>query len=224
MGRSIETQNASLFGLLIGGSMQVRAAMCHAAQGQKLHLEPVAEVGELGAIDLNRAQFIIAWNDAGLIKDMGRHMRKAGSWLPIIACADELSLSEVVDAIEAGAIDVLEWPTCVPTLAETVQAILAKRKPQLSQLERARRARDRLHRLTVRERQVMTFVAEGYSNKDIAAELEISPRTVEIHRMNSLQRLGVKGTASAVGLVFEASFADDEDDQSAFFWPKQNTG
>jgi DNA-binding CsgD family transcriptional regulator len=56
----------------------------------------------------------------------------------------------------------------------------------------------------VREREVLDWLAEGSSNKAIARELDISPRTVEIHRANMMTKLGARHAAEAVRLKLEA--------------------
>jgi DNA-binding CsgD family transcriptional regulator len=56
----------------------------------------------------------------------------------------------------------------------------------------------------VREREVLDLVSEGCSNKEIARQLEISPRTVEIHRMKMMGKLGIRRTSEAVRLRIEA--------------------
>jgi FixJ family two-component response regulator len=65
-------------------------------------------------------------------------------------------------------------------------------------------ARDRISTLSTREREVLDWLAEGSSNKAIARELDISPRTVEIHRANMMNKLGARHAAEAVRLRLEA--------------------
>ena len=65
-------------------------------------------------------------------------------------------------------------------------------------------ARDRISSLSVREREVLDWLTEGSSNKVITRELDISPRTVEIHRANMMHKLGARHAAEAVRLKLEA--------------------
>ena len=60
-------------------------------------------------------------------------------------------------------------------------------------------------RLSKRERQVLELLARGSSNKLIARELSISPRTVEIHRANMLNKIGANHTSEAIRIAIEAS-------------------
>ena len=72
-------------------------------------------------------------------------------------------------------------------------------------------ARQPHRQLSTREREVLEWLAQGSSNKSIARELEISPRTVEIHRANMMNKLGAAHTAEAVRLQVEAG--------SSLAWP-----
>jgi len=66
------------------------------------------------------------------------------------------------------------------------------------------KARTRIANLSTREREVLHWLAEGSSNKAIARELDISPRTFEIHRANMMAKLGAKHAAEAVRLRLES--------------------
>jgi FixJ family two-component response regulator len=69
-------------------------------------------------------------------------------------------------------------------------------------------ARQRIGTLSRGEREVLDWLSEGCSNKAIARALEISPRTVEIHRANMMEKLGATHSAEAVRLRLEARFDD----------------
>ncbi len=70
---------------------------------------------------------------------------------------------------------------------------------------REARARSRVQRLTRREREVLAGVAVGMSNRLIGEQLDISPRTVEIHRANMLTKIGAQHTSEAIRIAIEAS-------------------
>jgi FixJ family two-component response regulator len=62
-----------------------------------------------------------------------------------------------------------------------------------------------LQTLTPREREVLSAVAQGMNSRAIGARLEISPRTVEIHRANMMHKIGARNAADAVRLLIEAA-------------------
>ena len=66
----------------------------------------------------------------------------------------------------------------------------------------------RISMLSNREREVLDRLTQGCSNKVIARDLDISPRTVEIHRGNMMEKLGARHAAEAVRLQLEASLVD----------------
>jgi DNA-binding NarL/FixJ family response regulator len=69
-------------------------------------------------------------------------------------------------------------------------------------------ARSRVERLTRREREVLAGVAGGLSNRLIGEKLNISPRTVEIHRANMLSKMGANHTSEAIRIAIEASLVN----------------
>ncbi len=136
-------------------------------------------------------------------------MMRAGQWLPVIAIAENPQTSTVVRAIKAGALDYLNVPEQIGPLNEAVARAAREADAQRLQRGRAAEARQRISRLSMREREVLDRLAEGCSNKAIARDLEISPRTVEIHRMKMMGKLGARHAAEAVRLSIEAADARD---------------
>ncbi|WP_082124881.1 LuxR C-terminal-related transcriptional regulator [Aurantiacibacter luteus] len=65
-------------------------------------------------------------------------------------------------------------------------------------LHHARIARDLVNRLSDRERSTLTLIVKGFSNKQIAHEMNLSPRTVENHRANAFTKINARTTADAV--------------------------
>jgi len=136
-------------------------------------------------------------------------MMRAGQWLPVIAIAENPQTSTVVRAIKAGALDYLDVPEQIGPLNEAVARAAREAEAQRVQRGRAAEARQRIARLSMREREVLDRLADGCSNKAIARDLEISPRTVEIHRMKMMGKLGARHAAEAVRLSIEAADSRD---------------
>ncbi len=131
-----------------------------------------------------------------------------GQYLPIAMFSTSPSAKKVVSAMQCGAVDYLEWPT--PEDPATALAELGRRAEASLRRERRRAAaKGVIATLTTREREVLTLVAAGHSNKEIASSMGISPRTVEIHRANMMEKLGAESTASAVRTAIYAELCED---------------
>ena len=132
-----------------------------------------------------------------------------GSWLPVVALSEAPETNGVVAAVKAGALDYLALPLDVGPLREAIDRVVIEANGHRQQRARAADARQRISRLSVREREVLDRLAAGCSNKAIARELAISPRTVEIHRMKMMGKLGARHAAEAVRLRIEATGLDE---------------
>ena len=102
--------------------------------------------------------------------------------LPVIVMTGHGDVPLAVKAMRAGAIDFLEKPFDEDALVASVRRALEQRSQSLSRDIAAQAAREQLALLTEREHQVLDLLVVGKPNKVIAYELDISPRTVEIHR------------------------------------------
>ena len=107
------------------------------------------------------------------------------------------------NVLSDGAAGYLEWPTLGERLRRSLGNIMT-RKWQGSTTPEQARAKQRVGQLSPREREVLSGVSEGYSSKEVARTLGISPRTVEIHRANLMSKLGTDHSAQAVRLRLEA--------------------
>ena len=173
------------------------------------HAEVYDDVVELTAHTPKKG-IILARDDAaeGGIAGLIEAMAKRGAWLPIIAMAENPGLDAVVAAMRAGAFDYLPQPLDEAALAEAIERVAKEASRQAEQRRRALDARTRISLLSNREKEVLDRLARGCSNKAIARDLDISPRTVEIHRGNMMDKLGARHAAEAVRLRLEASMGD----------------
>jgi len=129
---------------------------------------------------------------------------RRGTRLPVIVISGHATVAAAVRAMKHGAVDVLEKPVSDERLLECVQeAVAVDRRRRAKAAAREQAARD-LAVLTARETQVLDRLLEGLAAKQIAQELGISRRTVEVHRARLLQKLGVQSIAKLVRLAVAA--------------------
>jgi len=181
-----------------------RAAMTHTFAASAIHIEPFETVDEL-ALSWPRAEAIMVEDTDDCVSELVALMGDSGRWLPIIAFAEEPTTDQIVRAILGGAVDYLTWPC---DAAQVIGALIGAESTgaALGSLKlREARARSRVQRLTRREREVLVGVAVGMSNRLIGEQLDISPRTVEIHRANMLTKIGAQHTSEAIRIAIEAS-------------------
>lgn len=149
---------------------------------------------------------VIARDEPGRddVPSLLNRLSEIGVWLPVIAIADDADANRIVTAIKAGAMDYLRLPLDPERFSATLERISDEARASGQFYRRTLDARHRIAHLSNREREVLDWLTEGSSNKAIARELEISPRTVEIHRANMMLKLGAKHSADAVRLRVEA--------------------
>lgn len=189
--------------ILLDGNMRRRAAISHTLAGSGVHVEPFEAVAELTA-HWPRSGLILAHDDPGTIPALMLHMGRSGDWLPVVAFAETPAPRRIVDAMLEGAIDYVAWPFEDSVLAEALETAQVRAEGMGSAKLREAMARSRVDRLTRREREVLAGVASGLSNRLIGEKLAISPRTVEIHRANMLNKMGANHTSEAIRIAIEA--------------------
>ena len=189
---------------LIDRNSRRRAAITHALAGSGIHVEPFEDFDEI-ARRWPRSGSILAADEGPAIEEVIEHMTDHGEWLPVIAFCEAPETDQVVRAVLAGALDYIEWP-CDISKIMTAIALAESAAASIGSLRlREARARSRVQKLTRREREVLTGVADGLSNRLIGERLAISPRTVEIHRANMLNKMGANHTSEAIRIAIEAS-------------------
>jgi two-component system sensor kinase FixL len=131
-------------------------------------------------------------------------MALRGSDLPVIAMSGEADLPAAVRALKLGAVDYLQKPCDPDELVVAIERVCAFADKR-DQRDTARAtAAAQLQILSQRERQILRGLIAGMTSKEIARRLDLSPRTVEMHRRNLLKDLGVRSTSAAIRLAIEA--------------------
>jgi len=106
------------------------------------------------------------------------------------------SIPEVVRALQSGASDFIDLPYDENGLIASLRRAASLLPDRIERHTRAETSRRLVEALTPRERQVMHMVARGATSRVIAVDLKISVRTVELHRANVMQKLGVHNIAA----------------------------
>ena len=121
--------------------------------------------------------------------------------LPVIFLTGHGDVQVAVHAMKAGAVDFIEKPFNNELLLDRIQTAVAKSADaDITRGERNEIAK-RIELLTPRERQVLDRVVAGDTNKGVARHLEISERTVEIHRARVMEKMRAKSLANLVKMV-----------------------
>jgi FixJ family two-component response regulator len=124
-----------------------------------------------------------------------------GMLLPIIFLTGHGDIPMSVDAIKAGAYDFLTKPVTREKLLASIRTAIIESDKKLSEYASIQEAKGLLEDLTEREREVMLLAINGFPNKEIARRLNISHRTVEIHKSKIMHKTG------AINLLDLASIA-----------------
>ena len=124
--------------------------------------------------------------------------------LPVIIVTAFANVPMAVRAVQAGAFDFVEKPFEGSDLLDRIRRALARENREWEDAGTQRQLRRRIATLTPREREVMDMVVTGLLNKEIAAELGISIKTVENHRASVMQKTGADGLAALVRMSLAA--------------------
>ncbi len=129
------------------------------------------------------------------------------SRLPVVFMSGMARVSEAVNALKLGSIDFVEKPFDLQVMVDAVnKAIgldLERRHAAAANAALARR----FLRLTTREREVLDLIVNGAANKEVAAALGLSPKTVEVHRANVMRKTQAGSLAELVRMYFESQTA-----------------
>jgi FixJ family two-component response regulator len=132
--------------------------------------------------------------------DLQAHLKHIGAAMPVIFITGHADVAMAVRAMKDGAFEFIEKPFREQDLLDRINRAMVrdlearKDDAHLAELRRRRES------LTPRERQVMQLIAAGAVNRDVARDLGVSERTVEIHRSRVMQKMEVRSVARLVKL------------------------
>jgi len=121
--------------------------------------------------------------------------------MPVIFLTGHGDVPTAVDAVKRGAFDFCEKPFSDNALVDRIEQALAQSAQLVETQQEVAQLRLRLAELTERERDVMRLVIDGLPNKRIADQLEISVRTVEVHRARVFDKMEVKSAVELANLL-----------------------
>ena len=128
-------------------------------------------------------------------------LTKAEIQVPIVFVSAHGDIAMVVRAMKAGAVDFLAKPFSAQDLLDAVFAALGRDRARRTQEESLSALRERFGSLSVREKEVLSHVAAGQLNKQIAADLGVSEVMVKVHRANGMRKMHAKSVAELVRMT-----------------------
>jgi FixJ family two-component response regulator len=108
-----------------------------------------------------------------------------------------------VEAMQHGAFDFLQKPFRDQDLLDRIQRAIVKDAEMRKSLGEHTRIQAHLESLTPREREVLDLMTQGKQNKAIAQVLDVSPRTIEIHRARVMEKMGAHSIAELVRMMLD---------------------
>ena len=186
-----------------------RAAIARGLYGKSIHVEIYEDLDELiGRVPSPGTVLVHAdqpYHDEAQVIDA---VREWAGYVPVAFYCAAPSPEKIVKAMLSGAIDYLQWPLSSDGLTGTVMRVARVGEEKARFERRKAAARQCVEALTKRERDVLIGIVEGDSTKQIAKQLGISPRTVEIHRANMYSRLNARSTADAIRIGLSSGLID----------------
>jgi two-component system, LuxR family, response regulator FixJ len=141
--------------------------------------------------------------------EMLRRLKDLGCRFPVIIMTGHGDVPLAVEAMKLGAVDFLEKPFDDDLLISMVDSGLKRAEPEAKQETITREITERIATLSPRERQVMDGLVAGLSNKAIAREYDISPRTIEVYRANVMTKMQAGSLSELVRLAMRAGALKD---------------
>jgi two-component system, LuxR family, response regulator FixJ len=143
-----------------------------------------------------------------------RKLKELKVFLPVIVITGHGDVPLAVEAMKFGAADFLEKPFDDDILLAAVRAALNRQNSEVKRQAERAAIDDRLAALSNREREVLEGLVAGRANKQIAFDLGISPRTVEIYRANLMTKMQAASLSELVRMALTAGILDSATDQA----------
>jgi FixJ family two-component response regulator len=141
--------------------------------------------------------------------ELHKQLAGRGIHLPVVFLTGVADVDTSVQVMKRGAIDLVQKPFKKEQLLEVAKRALALDAKRAAARRRQTIARARVETLNPREREVMAFVVEGMANKQIARKLELSEKTIEVHRARVMTKMGADSLADLVRLALDAGIGPE---------------
>jgi two-component system response regulator FixJ len=138
-----------------------------------------------------------------------KHLKAGGSLFPVVIMTGHGDVPLAVEAMKLGAVDFLEKPFEDDRLIGMIEAALRQAEPGVKSEAVTSEIQSRIASLSPRERQVMDGLTAGLSNKLIAREYDISPRTIEVYRANVMTKMQAASLSELVRLAMRGGVFKD---------------
>ena len=135
--------------------------------------------------------------------DLVNRLKAGGFAAPVILITGHGDVEMAVAAIKVGAFDFIEKPFDEARLLASIRNAIDKQQQPETGAAELDKLRARFDTLSTRQRQVMELAVAGLSNKEIGAQLKISPKTVENHRAWVMERIGARNIAELVRIAMK---------------------
>jgi two-component system, LuxR family, response regulator FixJ len=167
-----------------------------------------AFLDKLGSLDFGCVVSDVRMPGIDGIELLGR-LKSLQCRFPVIIMTGHGDVPLAVEAMKLGAVDFLEKPFDDDLLITMVDTGLKRAEPEVKQEAVTREIAERVATLSPRERQVMDGLVAGLSNKAIAREYDISPRTIEVYRANVMTKMQAGSLSELVRLAMRAGALKD---------------
>jgi RNA polymerase sigma factor (sigma-70 family) len=139
--------------------------------------------------------------------ELQQQLNLRGAVVPVIFMTGHGDIPMAVEAMQHGAFDFLQKPFRDQDLLDRIQRAIARDAERRQSLGEHTRIRSHLESLTAREREVLDLMVKGKQNKQIAQDLGVSPRTVEIHRARVMEKMDAHSVAELVRMMLDLDHA-----------------
>ena len=143
-------------------------------------------------------------NPTAMCEQIVNRLQSEGYYLPVVMYSENPKPEQIVSAMLSGALDYLTYPIDADAVRGAFTKLENEAHARLTRERKQAAAVLKVKLLTDREVEVLQWVAQGNSSKDIAEGLSISLRTVEVHRARILDKLNARSVADAVRIAIYA--------------------